>query len=210
MILDTVLQLPQKLRYKLFDAPKGYGRRVATEVLEQQFKDGFWKFLDSSDELANYMVAVGYVQHLAKTANIEPRLLDLGCGHGNLAELLCGYPVKAYLGLDVSAEAIQQATSRQIRNSIFQVADVGEWIPKEKFDFILSTGSVCYFRDPAAFLLRYSSALNPGGAFIVSLWRYGHNSAIWRNIEEHFDVVDSTLVTNHKGQMWDVKVLRQK
>jgi len=208
MILDTVLQFPQKLRYKLFDAPKGYGCRVPTAILEQQFKDGFWRFLDSSDEMANYMVTVGYVQHLAKIANIEPRLLDIGCGHGNLAELLSGYSVKNYLGLDVSAEAVRQATARKIRNSTFQVADVEEWIPEEKFDFILSTGSVCYFKDPAAFLRRYSTALNERGAFIISLWRYGHNSAIWRNIEEHFEVIDSTMVTNHKGQMWDVKVLR--
>jgi len=208
MLLDSIMQLPQKLRYKLFDAPKGYGLPVAAELLEQQFKDGFWKFLDSSDELANYMVTVGYVQHLAKTLNTEPRLLDLGCGHGNLAELLCGYPMKSYLGLDISAEAVRQATERGLKNTAFRVADIKEWMPTEKFDFILSTGSICYFKDPTAFLRRYSPALNEGGAFIISLWRYGHNSAIWRNIEEHFKVLDSTIVTNHKGQMWDVKVLR--
>jgi len=208
MLLDSIMQLPQKLRYKLFDAPKGYGLPVAAELLEQQFKDGFWKFLDSSDELANYMVTVGYVQHLAKTLNTEPSLLDIGCGHGNLAELLSGYPMKSYLGLDVSAEAVRQATARELKNSAFQVADVEEWMPTEKFDFILLTGSICYFKDPVAFLRRYSAALNEGGAFIIALWRYGHNSAIWRNIEEHFKVLDSTIVTNHKGQMWDVKVLR--
>lgn len=208
MILDSVLQLPNKLRYKLFDAPKGYGCPVATETLEQQFKDGFWHFLDSTDEMANYMVAVGYVQHLAKALRHAPRLLDIGCGHGNLAELLCGYPLMDYLGLDVSAEAIRQANSRRLKNAKFEVADVETWLPNEKFDFILSTGSICYFKDPSAFLRQYSSALNEGGAFIISLWSYGHNSAIWRNIEAHFKVLDSTLLTNHKGQMWDVKVLR--
>jgi SAM-dependent methyltransferase len=208
MLLDSVLQLPQKLRYKLFDAPKGYGLPVSAKLLEQQYKDGFWEFLDSTDELANYMVTVGYVQHLAKALNSEPQLLDIGCGHGNLAELLSGYPLKSYLGVDVSAEAVRQATARGLKNFAFQVADVEEWMPSEKFDFILSTGSICYFKDPVAFLQRYSAALNEGGAFIISLWRYGHNSAIWRNIEEHFTVLDSTVVTNRKGQMWDVKVLR--
>lgn len=159
-------------------------------------------------ELANYMVTVGYVQHLAKALNVEPRLLDIGCEHGSLAALLCGYPLESYLGLDVSAEAVRQAASRELKNAAFQVADVEEWMPAEKFDFILSTGSICYFKDPTAFLRRYSMALNEGGMFIISLWRYGHNSAIWQNIEAHFKVLDSTVVTNHKGQMWDVKVLR--
>jgi len=152
MRLDSSLQLPQRLRYKLFDAPKGYGLPVATEVLEQQYKDGFWDFLDSSDELANYMVTVGYVQHLAKPLDREPRLLDIGCGHGNLAELLSGYPLNNYLELDLSAEAVRQATGRDLKKSAFQVADVEEWMPTEKFDFIISTGSISYLKDPVAFL----------------------------------------------------------
>ncbi len=108
------MTLSQKLRYRLIEAPKGHGLPVATEVFERQYKEGFWNFLNSIDELANYMVAVGYVQHFAKNLDDAPRLLDIGCGHGNLAELLSGYKYKSYLGLDVSEEAVTPGSLRAI------------------------------------------------------------------------------------------------
>lgn len=208
MIMNLALEISHKLRYKLFEAPKGYGLPVATEVLERQYREGFWKFLDSVDELPNYMVTVGYVQHFARRLDRPARLLDIGCGHGNLAELLSGYRFESYLGLDVSADAVRRAANREIKNAAFKVADVNDWMPDEKFDFILLTGAICYFKDPVGFLQRYARALTADGMFIISLWRYGHNSAIWKNIEEHFETVEATVVTNSKGMSWDIKVVR--
>ncbi len=210
MKLNLSLELPRKLRYRLFEAPKGYGQPVATEVFERQYKEGFWNCLDSIDELANYMVAVGYVQHFAENLNDAPCLLDVGCGHGNLAALLSGYSFKSYLGLDLSEEAVRQAASRDIKNAEFKVADTEKWLPKEKFDFILSTGSINYFKDPVAFLNRYSAVLEKNGMFIISLWRHAHHGVIWRNIEKEFEILDSTVVTNKRGQSWDVKALRKQ
>lgn len=207
-VMDMAWQLPKKLRYRFFEAPKGRGLPVETEILDQQYKDGFWTFLDSIDEMPNYMVTVGYVQHLAKSLERPPRMLDIGCGHGNLAELLSAYSWESYLGVDVSPEAVRQGNERGLKDARFEVADLNEWTPTEKFDFILSTGSICYFKDPVAFLKRYSAALSENGVFVISLWRHGHNHVIWRNIEKHFKVIDSTVVTNGKGTIWDVKVLR--
>lgn len=209
MKLNQLTKLPQKLRYHLIEAPKGRGLPVATEVIEQQYKDGSWSFLDSIDELANYMVVVGYVQHFAKNLSDAPRLLDIGCGHGNLTELLSGYSYKSYLGLDFSEEAVRRATSRNIKNAEFKVADTEKWMPEGKFDFILSTGSINYFKDPVDFLKRYSAVLEKDGKFIISLWRYAHHGVIWQNIEKEFEVLDATVVTNKKGNAWDVKVLQK-
>ena len=210
MILKTALFYVRKLNYKLFLAPKGYGMAIPTSVLEQQYKKGFYTFLDSVDELANYMVTIGYIQHFAKSLNDAPRLLDLGCGHGRLPELLGPYPLKSYLGLDKSAEAVKQAESSGFKNSRFLVANFEEYTPTESFDFIVSLGSIHYAPDASAVLKHLSSALSENGVFIVSLWRHGHNAAIWKNIEKHFEIVDSTVVTNKGGVSWDIKVFRTK
>jgi SAM-dependent methyltransferase len=181
---------------------------IPTEVLERQYKTGFYTFLNSVDELANYMVTIGYIQHFAKSLNEAPSVLDLGCGHGRLPELLSPYQWKNYLGLDKSPEAIKQACSYEFKNSKFLVTDFEEYAPTEKFDFIVSLGAIHYAPDPAAVLKRFSPSLTKNGVFIVSLWRYGHNAAIWQNIEKHFDIIDSTVVTNARGVSWDVKVFR--
>lgn len=80
MILKATLYYAKKLNDKLFLAPKGYGMSIPTEVVERQYREGFYSFLDSVDEMANYMVTVGYIRHFAKSLNGNPpRLLDLGC-----------------------------------------------------------------------------------------------------------------------------------
>lgn len=207
-MLKTALYYAQKLNYKLFLAPKGYGMAIPSEILERQYKEGFYTFLDSVDELANYMVTVGYIQHFAKSLNNPPRLLDLGCGHGRLPELLSPYSWTSYLGLDKSAEAIKQAKAPGFINSRFLVADFEEYTPTESFDFIVSLGSIHYAPNASAVLKRLSGALSESGVFIVSLWRHGHNAAIWQNIEKDFKIVDSTVVTNKVGVSWDIKVFR--
>lgn len=194
----------------MFRAPRGYGQPAARELWNQQYRDGVWDFLDSIDEMANYMVTVGYVRHFARALNRMPRLLDIGCGDGNLAEMLSRCAWKSYNGIDISSEAVKKAEARSFPNAKFEVLDFEKWKPAEKFDFIISTGSICYASDPAQTLLNYADSLSEDGMFVISLWRHGHNGAIWEKIEKHFEVIDSTIVTNHKQLQWDVKVLREK
>ena len=206
--LKTARELPRKLHYKLFQAPKGYGAPVDTKLLDQQYREGFWGFLENLGEMPNKMVTAGYVYHLAKKLNRAPRLLDVGCGDGNLLEMLGHFPYQSYLGLDISAEAVKQAQARNIPRTRFAVADFTSELPDEMFDFIISTGSICYATDPVAALQRLVPLLAEGGAFVISLWRYGHNGTIWRNLEKHFALCDATVVTNNQGTTWDIKILR--
>jgi SAM-dependent methyltransferase len=201
-------ELPRKLHYKLFQAPKGYGEPVSAELLDQQYREGFWNFLEDLGEMPNKMVTAGYVHHLAKNLSRPPRLLDIGCGDGNLLEMLRHFPYESYLGLDVSAEAVKQGKARNVPRAEFEVSDFTVQPPAGKFDFIISTGSICYATDPVAAMESLLPNLEPDGAFIVSLWRYGHNSAIWRSLEKRFAVRDATVVTNNQGVTWDIKVLR--
>lgn len=203
-----ILDLGKKLHYRLFLSRKGFGLPSSKERFDEEYRTGNWDFLNSVDEMANYMVVVGYVRHFAKSPNAAPRILDLGCGTGNLAEMFGAYPLENYLGLDLSREAVAQANGRNLQNAEFQAADFEEWRPEGKFDFIISTGAIHYAKHPAALLKKYSESLNRSGKFVISLWRHPNNKAIWRKIEKQFEIIDSTVVANRKGVVWDVKVFR--
>lgn len=190
--------------------PTDHGRPVLREAWDRQYRDGAFEFLDSIDELAHYVIIAGYV----RTLFTRPAILDVGCGHGRLVEVLEGFPFKHYHGIDVSSEAIRRGTRRATRKTTFDVADFDAWNPPQRFDVIVFCESLNYARHPASTLLRYARALERNGALIVSLFRYrkpgGIGRRTWKNIEAHFGIVDSTTVTNHKGQTWDIKVLRPK
>ena len=135
--------------------------------------------------------------------------MDLGCGTGNLVDLMSGFSYEKYLGLDISPVAVERANSREFENSEFQMAKFEDWETDEKFDFIISTGAIHYAENPVEVLLKFSKFLTNDGVFVISLWRHGYNGVIWQNIEKHFEIVDSTVVTNHQQQIWDIKVLRK-
>ena len=110
--------------------------------------------------------------------------------------------------MDISPEAVRRAEARGLENAEFKIADFEQWQPTEKFDFIIATGAILYAKDPVAVLKNYSAALSEDGAFVISLWRHGYHGVIWQNLEKHFGIIDSAVVTNQKGEIWDVKVLR--
>ena len=103
-----ILDLGKKLHHRFFLSRKGFGKPLAREKFDTEYRTGTWDFLNTVDEMANYMVVVGYVRHFARSSKTVPRVLDLGCGTGNLAEMFGAYPVENYLGLDLSGEAVSK------------------------------------------------------------------------------------------------------
>lgn len=187
-------------------APGDYGRPLRAEVWERQYREGALDFLDSIEELAHYAVIAGYVQVLFEA----PAILDVGCGHGRLVSLLAPIGFRRYVGIDLSREAVARARCSGPAKARFYVADFDQWRPTGRFTVIVFCESLNYAQHPAAALLRYARALEPGGAIIVSLYHHPNHPRIWRNLKRHFRVVDATTVRNRKGQRWDIKVLREK
>jgi 2-polyprenyl-3-methyl-5-hydroxy-6-metoxy-1,4-benzoquinol methylase len=205
-ILKLATKAARRFYYDAFLAPKGYGRPVPKATWDSQYQEGAWDHLFSLDELAHYMVIVGYARHLFKA----PKILDVGCGPGRLLELLTSLQFESYVGIDLSSEAIDKARSLGISNATFQVADFEEWTPKEEFNTVIFNESLCYARRPVDAVLRYTDLLKREGAAIVSLCRFGNHGIIWKNLEAQFSMVDSTTVENSKAQMWDIRVLQRK
>lgn len=150
------------------------------------------------------MVIVGYTQHF----HPAPAILDVGCGHGRLVELLERHPHSSYLGIDIAAEAVRQARSRASPRAEFVIADFERYAPASRYDVIVFNESLYYAPEPVALLERYAQALTPDGVMVVSMCHNWWQAPIWNAIARRFAVLHSTEVGNESRQRWRVSVLR--
>jgi 2-polyprenyl-3-methyl-5-hydroxy-6-metoxy-1,4-benzoquinol methylase len=202
-ILESVAQMVHTTKFALAGL-RGRGLPEPRALWEEQYRAGVWDYLDSASEIAHYMVIVGYVQHFCA----NPAILDVGCGHGRLFELLQRYPLKSYLGVDFSAEAIKRAQALADGVSCFERVDFDEFVPPGRYDVIVFNESIYYAPRPEVVLRRYMSALTPDGVMIVSMCQNRWQGSIWTALESVAKIVHSTAVTNESDLTWHVRVLR--
>jgi SAM-dependent methyltransferase len=108
-------------------------------------------------------------------AGIRPgmRVLDLGCGAGDVAFLAAGLVGAdgSVVGVDHSAEALGRARLRAERRGVTQVrfveGDISEPAPGGPFDAIVERLSLWALPDPAAVLRKQAAVLRPGGLVVA-------------------------------------------
>lgn len=205
-ISDAIRGILRWCFYLAFRARRGYGLPKSKERWEHLYSTGHWDYLDSTAELPHYMVAVGYTREFSE----RPSVLDLGCGHGRVLELLRVYPIGRYLGLDLSEEAIRRAGHLARSDAEFVVGDFEHFVPPQRYDVILFNECLAYARDPADVMRRYAGALTPGGVIVVSMCYNWWQFPIWTSLVKDFATLHRTAVTNEKGQTWHVRVLRAR
>ena len=204
-LLQSVARVVHDARFA-FSGLRGRGYPEPQSQWEEEYRSGRWSYLDSASEVARYMVVVGYVQQFCP----NPAVLDVGCGHGRLFQLLHPYPYRSYLGIDHSAESIEQAQPLARRDARFQRADFEEFTPTERYDVIVFSESIYYASRPATLLRRYTSALTSDGVMIVSMCQNRWQGPIWTRLESVAEVVHSTALTNERDLTWHVRVLRPR
>lgn len=204
-LLQSVARLVHDARFA-FSGVRGRGYPEPRSRWEEEYRSGRWNYLDSASEVARYMVIVGYVQQFCPA----PTVLDVGCGHGRLFQLLHPYPYRSYLGIDHSAEGIEQAQSLARCGARFQRADFEGFTPTERYDVIVFSESIYYATQPATLLRRYASALTSDGVMIVSMCQNRWQGRIWTKLEAVAEIVHSTALTNERGLTWHVRVLRPR
>ena len=100
------------------------------------------------------------------------RILDAGCGSGYGAYFLASNGAAAVLGIDVSRDAIDEATRTYRRKNLqFQMCDAQSVDDAElcgKFDVIVNFETLPHLADPDKFIRGVKSALVTGGVYIVS------------------------------------------
>lgn len=95
------------------------------------------------------------------------RILDVGCGTGNFAREVAKKDAKYVLGIDYADEAIKIAEkNNKEKNLKFKKLDVREL--NEKFDVIVSIGTLEHMDNPLQILKKLKKCLNKNGKIILT------------------------------------------
>ena len=110
------------------------------------------------------------------------RLLDFGCGVGNLyGQVAEFFPTAIYTGVDPSKDSIINARSRYHGDTDFQEHSSKEWETNE-YDLIFSSGVFHHIPDVkhTGLIDRLSSLLNKGGRLVI--WEHNPLNPITQKI----------------------------
>ncbi|MBP7625862.1 MAG: trans-aconitate 2-methyltransferase [Zoogloea sp.] len=97
------------------------------------------------------------------------RVVDLGCGPGNVTRLLAGrWPRAQITGVDASAAMLERARPT-LPEARFELADIRHWTPAEAPDLIFSNAALHWLDDHPSLFPRLLSLLAPGGVLAVQM-----------------------------------------
>jgi SAM-dependent methyltransferase len=147
-----------------------YGNQAAKKrVWDKEYRENKWHFADHTEGDCVY----GHLERHARNGKI----LDLGCGSGNTCTELKDTSYSAYLGVDISDEALAKAAKRsecvgRSNKNRFVQGDFLSFDTTEKFDVILFRESMYHvpIEQIRPMLDKFSQYLADRGVFIVRLY----------------------------------------
>ena len=113
------------------------------------------------------------VDLLARVALAAPRtIVDLGCGAGNVTNLLAArWPGAGIVGVDNSEEMLgrARATTAALPRVRFEAGDLAAWAPAAPADLVYSNAALHWLPDHARLFARVVAMVAPGGALAVQM-----------------------------------------
>lgn len=113
-----------------------------------------------------------FVEMLGRIAAADAGfVVDLGCGPGNLTELLVRrWPGAVVHGIDSSTEMIERARPLAVPGRLgFTVGDLREWTPDRPVDVLVSNATLQWVPDHLELLPRLAGLVRPGGWLAFSV-----------------------------------------
>lgn len=144
-----------------------------------QFGNLYSQYYDLIYSDKNYQNEVEYIDFLIKNNHQNAKtLLDMGCGTGKHAELLCNKGYKVH-GVDISQDMLKVANTRKVGKEgrlEFSHSNIQNLKLDSKFDVVTSLFHVISYQNTNSELLKAfevsKSHLNDNGIFIFDFW-YG-------------------------------------
>ena len=108
-----------------------------------------------------------FLDLISRVLPVAPlRVVDLGCGPGNLTRILKErWPDAGVVGLDSSPEMINRANADQTAGVRFEVADLRAWKPTEPVDVLVSNAVLQWVPGHLDLLPELVAQVAPGGWF---------------------------------------------
>ncbi|MEC0203541.1 methyltransferase domain-containing protein [Paenibacillus lautus] len=142
-----------------------------------------WKAYDYDRQLSFVSAyGKGVVELLAPQPG--ERILDLGCGTGDLAYEISA--TGAYVtGMDYSAEMIERAKSKYPGLS-FLTGDGENFETETPYDAVFSNAALHWMKDAAGVVRSVHGALKPGGRFVAEFGGKGNIDGIYQALKTVF------------------------
>ena len=174
---------------------------------QKEYESDAWKFLGSVNELARYSLIAGYCRYYRLGGSV----LEIGCGEGLLATHVTSAAESSYLGVDISAAAIDAARAQNWARTRFEVGAAETWAAplNERFDVLVFNESLYYLDTPAEQVERHSRALGPEGLVVVSMQEMVTGHRIWSMLRAGYETLDAVRV-QHGRIAWHVRVLQPR
>ena len=192
------------------------GGDALREDWEEQYKSGRWQYLHEAREMGRYALIASYIRAFTE----RPRVLDLGCGEGILAEYLEWVGIEHYVGLDVSPTAVAAAKVDPAKSTMI-AADMQthEFPARERFDAIVFNEVLSYPQAPMQVVDKYRLLLSPEGIVVVSMWHAPEpNSpyrrkcdAVWQALDSGpWKRLDEMAITKiPSGRVWRLRAMKR-
>ena len=174
---------------------------------QKEYQSDAWRYLGSVSELSRYSLIAGYCRHYRPGGGV----LEIGCGEGLLATHVTTVGASSYLGIDISAAAIDAARAQDWARTRFEVGSAETWAApsNERFDLLVFNESLYYLDAPAEQVARHSRALGPDGLVVVSMQEMVAGHRIWSMLRAGYETLDAVRV-QHDRLAWHVRVLQPR